>query len=119
MEQTGSRLNVFTRDDVTVAEFNDRRILDEMNINEIGRRLKALAATIDPPKIVLDFANVAHMSSSALGMLISLRKQITERNGELRLAGIQPAILEVFAITRLDEIFAICPTRKEALDTLQ
>ena len=59
------------------------------------------------------------MSSSALGMLITLHKRIRERGGELRLCGIQPAILEVFVITRLNEIFQIAPTREQAVQSLK
>ena len=58
------------------------------------------------------------MSSSALGMLITLHKRIREKKGELRLSGIQPPIYEVFVITRLNEIFQICQSREEALQTL-
>ena len=119
MRQRGPRLNVSSEGDVTVVELTDRRILDEIGINEIGDQLGALVAQTAQPKIVLDFAKVAHMSSSALGMLITLRKRIAEKSGELRLCGIQPAILEVFAITRLNEIFAIYQTRQEALGALQ
>ena len=52
-------------------------------------------------------------------MLITLHKRIREKGGELRLSGIQPAILEVFVITRLNEIFTICPTRDQALESLK
>ena len=35
-----------------------------------------------------------------------------------KLCGIQPGIYEVFAITRLNEIFEISPTRQEAIESL-
>ena len=76
-------------------------------------------ASAQKPRMVLDFGNVAHMSSSALGVLITLNKRVRERKGELRLCNIQPAIYEIFVITRLNEIFQICPTRQEAIDSLR
>jgi len=118
MQQELPRLNVSSEEGVTIVELTDRKILDELSISQIGERLQGLIAKEDDPKFVLDFRNVGHMSSSALGMLITLHKRIREKNGQLRLAGIQPPIYEVFAITRLNEIFQICGSREEAISTL-
>ena len=113
------RLRVADSGGATVVELMDRRILDEVSINEIGEQLTGMVARASSPKFVLDFSGVAHMSSSALGMLITLHKRLREKGGELRLCGIQPAILEVFVITRLNEIFTICQSREQALQTLK
>ena len=115
MPETKPRLDVSTEGDVTVVQLLDRKVLDEVCIMQIGEEINALVAAANPPKLVLDFANVGHMSSSALGMLITLHKRIRERAGELRLACIQPSIYEIFVITRLNEIFTICQTRQEAV----
>jgi anti-sigma B factor antagonist len=69
----------------------------------------------DRPKILLDFKNVDHLSSAALGMLINVNNKVKQQNGQLRLAGIKPQILEVFEITRLNKLFKILPTRADAL----
>ncbi len=118
MGEQNARLNVSSAGDVTVVELTDRKILDEINITEIGRQLNALMPETEVPRMVLDFASVSHMSSSALGMLITLHKRIRERKGQLRLCNIQPAIYEVFVITRLNEIFEISQSRDEALKSL-
>ena len=67
---------------------------------------------------MVDFANVSHMSSSALGMLITLHKRVREKNGQLRLCNIQPAIREVFEITRLTEVFNICDSVEDAMASI-
>ena len=118
MREENPRLNVVVEGNATVVELADRKILDEVSISEIGDQLNALVAESDNPKLVLDFSSVSHMSSSALGMLITLHKRIREKNGQLWLCNIQPVIYEVFVITRLNEIFQISPSRKEALDNL-
>lgn len=115
MREQNPRLSVSSEGDVTVVELADRKILDEVNIMQIGERLSALVTASEAPKMVLDFTNVAHMSSSALGVLITLHKRIREKNGQLRLCNIQPTIYEIFVITRLSEIFRICGSRQEAL----
>jgi anti-sigma B factor antagonist len=113
------RLRVAAIGGATVVELTDRRILDEVSISEIGEQLFSMVVRAAAPKFVLDFSGVAHMSSSALGMLITLHKRVREKGGELRLCGIQPAIMEVFVITRLNEIFSIASTKEQALETLQ
>jgi anti-sigma B factor antagonist len=118
MQQELPRLNVSTQGDVTIVELTDRKILDELSISQIGERLQGMVAKAPDPKFILDFANVGHMSSSALGMLITLHKRIREKKGQLCLSGIQPPIYEVFVITRLNEIFEIRPSKEEALQTM-
>jgi len=118
MPEENSRMNVATEGDVTVVELTQRKILDEINITRIGEELAALVAADEKPKILLDFSAVSHMSSSALGMLITLHKRIREKSGRLALCNIQPSIYEVFVITRLNEIFQIAKTRQEAMDGL-
>ena len=113
-----SRENPYGQGDVTVAQFADRKILDEVSIMRIGQSLNDLAAKSSPPKLVLDFSNVGHMSSSALGMLITLQKHIRQRKGALRLCCIQPTIYEIFVITRLNEIFEIQESVQDALASL-
>ena len=119
MQEENPRLCVTVSGDVTVVELTDRKILDEVNISQIGRELNGLVTRSDDPKVILDFTNVVHMSSSALGMLITLHKRIREKKGQLRLCNIQPSIYEVFVITRLNEIFQISQSRQEALDSLR
>lgn len=118
MPEQAKRLTVSERDGVTVVSFADRKILDEMSITEIGQELGGLAAGSEKPRMVLDFAKVSHMSSSALGMLITLHKRVREKGGELRLAEIEPKIYEVFVITRLNEIFDIHGSVEEAVADL-
>ena len=109
------RLKMSKQGSVSVVELVDKKVLDEASINQIGEQLFALAAASPQPRIVLDFTQVGHMSSSALGMIITLHKRVREKGGRLRLCNILPSIYEVFVITRLNEVFSICATRAEAL----
>ncbi|MDP6636848.1 MAG: STAS domain-containing protein [Phycisphaerae bacterium] len=113
-----SRMNVEQEGDVVIIELKDRKILEEMSIMQIGEQLNAMVAKSESPKVIIDFTQVAHMSSSALGILITLHKRIREKRGQLRLCCIQSAIYEIFVITRLNEIFSICQSRQEALGEL-
>ena len=48
--------------------------------------------------------------------LISLQKKVTLKGGKLKLAGIRDSIMEVFHITKLDEVFDIYKTEGAAVD---
>lgn len=118
MADDKAHLSVSVEGDITVVQLTDRKILDEVSIARIGESLTELVAQSSPPRLVLDFVNVGHMSSSALGMLITLQKRIREGQGQLRLCRIQPTIYEVFVITRLNEIFTIHESVQDALASL-
>ncbi|MHC4981831.1 MAG: STAS domain-containing protein [Planctomycetota bacterium] len=118
MSPEGPRLELLVKHGVTVAKFLDAKLLEEASIREIGEQLKALVGQADPLKLVLDFSSVTHMSSSALGALITVHKKVQEKNGQLRLACIHPSIYEVFVITRLKEIFHIHSSVEDALTSL-
>jgi anti-sigma B factor antagonist len=115
MPDASQRLNVTEHKDVKIVNFVDSKILDEANIVEIGQHLIEMVATKDRPKLLLDFSHVDHLSSAALGMLINVNNRVKQQNGQLRLASIKPAILEVFEITKLNKLFKILPTRADAL----
>lgn len=102
-------------DQVTIVRFTDRRITDDINIEEFGSELNQLVEA-GHRKLVLNFSHVEFLSSAALGKLISLDKRIRMAEGELKLSNIRPEIYEVFAITRLNEIFDIHDTELQALE---
>src|SRR5688572_23116567 len=114
---TAPRANITTRqqDGVTVVQLQDRKILEEMVINNIGESLAHLTENQTRPQLLLDFSNVEHLSSAALGMLITLHKQLADKRGQLVLANIHPQIFEVFKITRLNKLFNIQNTTEDAL----
>ncbi len=115
MATQDSRLRVKKLEDVTQIEFIDRNILDEANIQAIGEEIGALVDAQPKPKLLISFVNVDHLSSAALGTLITINNKVRGRGGQLRLADIDPQIYEVFVITRLNKLFQIHETAAEAL----
>lgn len=114
MPASESRLRVRRVDNVTQIEFIDRNILDEANIQLIGEEIAALIDAETSPRLLISFANVDHLSSAALGTLITIRTRIEAKKGQLALANIDPQIYEVFVITRLNKLFQIHETTEEA-----
>jgi len=109
MAENGSRVKVTRSFDTLIVEFADRKILDELCIAEIQDELVRLVDGTPDVKLILSFGNVEHLSSAALGMLITLNKKVHGKSGALKLCDIKPQILEVFNITRLNKMFDIQP----------
>lgn len=119
MERPSSHLKIRRESDVNVVEFADRKILEELSIQEIQEELDRLVDSEPGIRLLLSFRNVDHLSSAALGTLITLNKKIKERSGELKLSDINRQIFEVFKITRLNRVFDIHDTADEALSGFQ
>lgn len=111
-----NRIDVADVGEVSVVQFKDRKILDESNIQEMGRELFELVEQ-KRTKILLNFMNVEFLSSAALGKLITLDKKLKAAKGQLKLSNIRPEIYEVFAITRLNKLFDIHDDEADALAT--
>ncbi len=115
MEQPSTHLRIRRSDSISIVEFADRKILEELSIQEIGEELDQLVETEPGIKLLLNFKNVDHLSSAALGMLITLNKKVKERDGVLKLSDINRQIFEVFKITKLNRVFDIHDTAEDAL----
>ncbi|MEL6795506.1 MAG: STAS domain-containing protein [Planctomycetota bacterium] len=113
-----SRLRMSESDGVTTVEFIDRNILDEANIQAIGEEIATVIERSSPPKLIISFSNVDHLSSAALGQLITINNKVRDKAGQLRLANIDPQIYEVFAITKLNKIFEIHDTTEDAVGSI-
>jgi anti-sigma B factor antagonist len=115
MTSAASRLRVIEEDGVTRIEFVDRNILDEANIQQIGEEISRLIDAQPQPKILISFDNVDHLSSAALGTLITINNKVRGKDGQLRLANIDQQIYEVFVITKLNKLFQIHEATEQAL----
>jgi anti-sigma B factor antagonist len=108
-------LSTETIEGVTVVSFVDTKIVTEENIQEVGDQLYQLVDVEGKRQLLLNFGNVQYLSSAALGKLINLKKKVGAVKGKLKLCCIHPDLLEVFKITRLDQVFEIYPDEQGAL----
>ncbi len=117
MAESRSHLTVTESNGVSVVGFADRKILEELSIREIEDEIGQLIDGHPDKNLLLSFKNVDHLSSAALGMLITLNKKMSDQTGKLKLSDISPQIFEVFKITRLNKLFDIHPTADQALQS--
>jgi len=109
------RLDINEVGDVTVARFRDQKIIEDMNIQELGQELFRLVEVEHRDKLLLNFSVVDFLSSAALGKLITLDKKMKAHGGVLKLSNIRPEIYEVVAITKLNRLFEIKDDEADAL----
>jgi len=114
MSENHSRVIVTRLEKSTKISFVDRNILEESVIQQIGEEITSVIDAGEQPKILLDFENVEHLSSAALGTLITVNTKVKQKGGQLRLANIDKQIYEVFVITKLNKLFQIHDTTEAA-----
>jgi len=109
------RLDVNEVGDVTVVRFRDHKIVEDINIQQLGQEMFRLIEVDNRDKLLLNFSSVDFLSSAALGKLITLDKKMKAHGGALKLSNIRPEIYEVFAITKLNRLFDIKDDEADAL----
>lgn len=119
MTTKDSRLVVQEEDEITRIGFLDRNILEEASIQQIGDEISAIIDGSSNPKLLISFENVEHLSSAALGTLITINNKIKQKGGQLRLSNIDKQIYEVFVITKLNKLFQIHDTKDQALKSFK
>ena len=117
MSKYGPNIEVVNEGEITIVKLKDKEILEESVIHNISESIFSVVAENPGIKLVLDFSQVKHFSSSALGMLIRINKRVEEMGGTLKLCQIRANLYEIFIITNLNKIFEIYPEKQQALSS--
>jgi len=104
--------------DVTVVNFLTSQVLDELNVQQLGQELNDLVEKQYVTKLVINFSKIRFLSSAVLGKMISLNKKVAAQKGHMAFCHINPDIMEVFKITRLDKLISIFDDEDEAVKSV-
>ena len=115
MDKLNPNLQVEYHGSVIVTTLTDEKILEDSQIQGLEGSFLPLIEQNDAIQLIIDFSKVKFLTSSVLGLLIRISKKVYEKSGKLRLCAIDPKIMEVFRITRLDKIFEIFTDQDDAL----
>jgi anti-sigma B factor antagonist len=85
---------------------------------EFSRRLNAAIAK-GKTAVVLDLTGTEFIDSTGLSVLLNGLRRVTRQRGRMALVCINPTVLRLFEITRLDSTFDIRRTRDEALQAVR
>jgi len=68
-----------------------------------------------PPRVVIDLADVTYVDSSGLAVLIQAMQNVEDYGGTFMLAGINENVRLILETARLDKVFLIFPHVDAAL----
>lgn len=91
--------------------------LDQETLDHIHDQLLALADEPSESDLLLDFGNVEYLTSTALGMLVSLHKKLLARGRHMTAGNLSPQVHEVFTVTKLNEFLDLRLTGQEVEPT--
>ena len=91
----------------TRVEFGEKHIIDEVVIRQIGNELTKLVDDSARPRLVVSFKGVEHLSSAALGTMLTVMNRVKAKDGQLRLCDIAAPIMQIFEITKLNRVLRI------------
>jgi anti-sigma B factor antagonist len=94
--------------------------VDELDASNAGEFKRAIAPVLQAnSKLVLDLSRLRFVDSSGLGAMLSCLRQLTGKNGDLKLCGMSKQVRALFELVRMHRIFDIYGTREEAVKAFQ
>ena len=84
------------------AAFDGR--LDTVAAQQIAETVEPLMQHADQ-NIILDCEKMPFISSSGLRIFLKIRKEVASKGGKMYLKNICPDVMQVFKMTKLDDIF--------------
>jgi len=91
--------------------------VDSASAGPLRDRLSKLVESV-PALLVLDFRDVAYISSAGFRTLLIIAKQSAEVKGGLALCSVSSEVRRLFDIAAFTELFLILPSREEAIAAL-
>jgi anti-sigma B factor antagonist len=89
------------------------------NLMEQAAQLVLAPLRADPPAgLIFDLSKVDYVGSVFLSFLLRCHKRVKEHGSEVVVAGASSKARELLHMTALDTLWALYPTRKEALAAL-
>lgn len=108
-------VQVHNLDGVMVAEFWDCFRLDPAPVQDLRKQYEAHLGAKARPELVIDLLGVGFAGSAALGNFVALHRLAKQRGGRLIFCNVDPTVLEVFRVSKLEPLFSFVADRDEAL----
>jgi len=102
------RIDVCDMDDEKVVRFQDHLLFDDKAVHEAMKQVEAVLPDPGfPVRLVLDFSEVAMISSALMSKLILLQRRVNASSGRLRLRGMSSDLQMLFRRANLDRLLHI------------
>lgn len=104
--------------DALVIGFDDAEGLNDFRNNGLRDSLYELVQTRSQPFFAIDLLQVDYLSSSGLAILVGIKRRVEARLGKIVLFHVQPTVLEILKVTKLDRYFTMAEDEHSALASL-
>lgn len=108
-------VQVHNENGVMVAEFWDCFRLDPAPVQDLRQKYEAHLQRKGRPELVIDLLGVGFAGSAALGNFVGLHRLARQNGGCLIFCNVDPTVLEVFRVSKLDPLFSFVSDRPAAL----
>ncbi len=100
-------------EETVLIQFLQEMLTDEINVDQLGHELTAVAEQPGWQQIIISLQNVAHITSSVLGKLIHLHRQLKRTGGKMALCELSENVMDIMETSRLDTYFSIFSSVEE------
>lgn len=100
--------------DAVIADVNGE--IDLHNSPDLRMAILAMLTKSTVKRLILNLSNVPYMDSSAVAVLVEALQKIRPTGGRLMLIDLQPRVKGLLEIARLDSIFVLVATERQALE---
>lgn len=116
-EKGTEQLRIFARpsgldSSVTVVELEGTL---DMNTAEAFDQLLQKLVQEKKCRIVLNLRGLSYISSMGMGILLGVIREIRNKNGDIKIAEVQPGVYRVFEILEADRFFQFLKTEQDAV----
>lgn len=105
-------MKVASHDNIEVITLDGR--IDQEASEELETVLESCISN-DKFHICIDMINVKHVCSSALGVLVAIKRKLKDRDGDIKLVIVNENLIKLFQTTMLDKVFEIFESQRECL----
>jgi anti-anti-sigma factor len=111
-------VQVGLENDIFVAEFWDCLRLDPAPVQELRKQFDEHLRQRGRPDIVVDLLGVGFAGSAALGGFVALQRTSRAKGGRMVFCNVDPTVLEVFRVSRLESLYTFSADRASAFASL-
>jgi|GEM_PF-1319812 len=105
---------VALKDDVAIVTVLDPELLCDQR-ETFYALADSLGSNAECQDVVLSLEHVRVFKSTMLGVMINYQKRLKDQTKGLKLCQVDPDVLRVFQLTKMDQIFDIQPSESDAI----
>jgi anti-anti-sigma factor len=106
------------KETIIIVPATDLRELDYQRIEDGAKKILELLNSTSIRNVVLDFHKTDYYGSTALSFFLKLWKRVSQRHGRMVLCNVSDHEKEILRITKLDHLWPICASKREALEAV-